>query len=137
VALAAFLAIGTPALAGGDTPAPDSAKAYFINLTDGDTVSNPVTIQFGLKGMGVSPAGIKDVANSGHHHLLINTTLDKKKASGPLPSDASHKHFGKGQTEATLELPAGKHTLQLVLGDWKHTPHTKPVTSEVITITVK
>lgn len=137
VVIAAFLVISSSVTAGGDTPAPDSAKTYFINIKDGDTVSNPVTIQFGLKGMGVSPAGIKDVANSGHHHLLINTNLDEKKAGGPLPSDANHKHFGKGQTEATLELPAGKHTLQLVLGDWKHTPHAKPVVSDVITITVK
>jgi len=137
VMIATFLAISAPASAGGDTVAPDSAKTYFININDGDTVTNPVTIQFGLTGMGVSPAGIQGIENSGHHHLLINTTLDEKKAGGPLPADANHKHFGKGQTEVTMNLPAGKHTLQLVLGDWKHTPHAKPVVSDVISITVK
>ncbi len=135
--VAALFAYGAPALAGGDSQAPENAKTYFINLKDGDVVGSPVTIRFGLKGMGVSPAGVQNIANSGHHHLLINTRLDDKKASRPLPADANHKHFGKGQTETSIELPAGKHTLQLVLGDWKHTPHAKPVVSDVISITVK
>ena len=135
-ALLAGLLLNMPAMA-GDTAAPEGAEVYFINIADGDTLSNPVTIQFGLKGMGVSPAGIQDVADSGHHHLLINSALTGDALNAPIPSDDSHRHFGKGQTEVTLDLPAGTHTLQLVLGDWKHTPHDKPVMSEPIKVTVE
>lgn len=121
----------------GDTSSPDDATVYFANLKDGDTVSNPVTIQFGLKGMGVSPAGIQNIENSGHHHLLINTELSAEALNMPIPSDENHRHFGKGQTEVTLDLPAGNHSLQLVLGDWKHTPHERPIVSDLVNITVQ
>jgi len=117
------------------TPSPKGAEAYIISPGDGDTVSSPVTVKFGLKGMGVAPAGI-DKPSTGHHHLLIDLksppALDK-----PLPADANHKHFGGGQTEVSIELSPGKHTLQLLLGDNAHIPHDPPVLSEKITITVK
>ena len=109
--------------------------AYIISPADGAIVSSPVTIKFGLKGMGVAPAGV-DKANTGHHHLLINLK-ELPDMSAPLPATDQIKHFGGGQTETSLELPSGKHTLQLLLGDFAHRPHTKPVLSEKITITVK
>lgn len=120
----------------GETPAPQGAAVYFINLKNGDTVSNPVTIQFGLKGMGVAPAGTEK-EDTGHHHLIINEAIEGEELNEPIPADEQHVHFGKGQTEITKELPAGTHTLQLVLGDWSHIPHNPPVMSEKITITVK
>ena len=116
------------------TPSPPGAEVYFISPHDGDTVSSPVTVRFGLKNMGVAPAGV-DVANTGHHHLLIDTGLPP--LDNPIPSDDHHKHFGKGQTETSLKLAPGKHTLQLLLGDYAHTPHSPPVMSKQITITVK
>lgn len=122
----------TAAFAG--TPAPGDAQVYFITPKDGEVITGPVTIKFGLKGMGVTPAGI-DNPNTGHHHLLIN--VDKPNLNKPIPSDAQHKHFGGGQTEATIDLPPGKHTLQLMLGDMGHVPHSPPVMSEKITITVR
>ena len=135
IALAAvsLCAFSAPIWAG--TPAPDGAKVYFITPTDGETVSNPVTVKFGLTGMGVAPAGT-DTANTGHHHLLID--LDETPAlDKPLPSDDRHKHFGGGQTETTIELKPGTHTLQLLLGDMGHIPHDPAVMSDKITIEVK
>jgi hypothetical protein len=117
------------------TPAPEGAKAYIISPADGDTVSSPVTVVFGLEGMGVAPAGV-DRENTGHHHLLINADT-VPQAGQPIPADDSHRHFGGGQTQASVELPPGEHTLQLLLGDMNHVPHEPPVTSEKITITVK
>jgi len=117
------------------TPAPEGATVYFLSPTDGETVSSPVTVRFGLSGMGVAPAGT-DKPNTGHHHLLIDLEqippLDK-----PLPSNDNHKHFGGGQTETTVELAPGTHTLQLLLGDMGHIPHDPPVMSEKITVTVE
>jgi len=112
---------------------PEGAKVYIISPENGATVDKMVTVKFGLKGMGVSPAGL-DKANTGHHHLIINGKVlpDMHK---PLGSDVTH--FGGGQTEKTIELSAGKHTLQLVLGNYLHIPHNPPVVSEKITITVK
>ena len=136
VSLATFVALSGQAFA-GETPAPEGAAVYFINLKDGDTVSNPVAIQFGLKGMGVAPAGTEK-EKTGHHHLLINAETPSGDAlNEPIPADDNHVHFGGGQTEITRELPAGTHTLQLVLGDWSHILHNPPVMSEKITITVK
>ena len=117
------------------TPAPEDAKVYFISPQDGDSVSSPVTIHFGLSGMGVAPAGVKQ-DNTGHHHLLINLdTLPAMDQS--LPATDQIVHFGGGQTEAEIELPAGEHRLRLLLGDHFHIPHQPPVMSEEITITVK
>lgn len=117
------------------TPAPKDARAYIISPADGETVTNPVTIKFGLQGMGVAPAGI-DRAETGHHHLLIDVEqrLPMDKA---IPSNAKHKHFGGGQTQTSIELPPGTHTLQLILGDKDHIPHQPPIMSETISITVK
>ena len=130
---AALLALSASALAG--TPAPEGAKVYFLTPKDGETVTSPVTVRFGLSGMGVAPAGT-DRPNTGHHHLLID--LEETPAlDGPLPSDDNHKHFGGGQTETTIELAPGTHTLQLLLGDMNHVPHDPPVMSEKITIEVK
>ena len=114
---------------------PKGAKAYIISPKDGKTVGKKFTVRFGLKGMGVAPAGI-DKENTGHHHLLIDT---EKLPNLEIPLAATEKirHFGGGQTEAMVELAPGTHTLQLMLGDANHVPHDPPVTSEVITITVK
>lgn len=116
------------------TAAPADAKVYIISPKNGDTVSSPVTVQFGLSGAGVAPAGTQ-VENTGHHHLLIDDpTVDLTKA---LPSSDQVVHFGKGQTETTLKLKPGKHTLQLIFADWKHQPFNPSLGSEKITITVK
>ena len=110
------------------------ARVYFINLEDGDEVESPFLIQFGLSKMGIAPAGI-DRENTGHHHLLINVKdLDFSK---PIPASKNHIHFGGGQTESLVELPPGDYSLQLVLGDMTHTPHTPPIVSKQINITVK
>jgi len=115
------------------TPAPEGAQVYFITPQNGQTVSSPVLVQFGLKGMGVAPAGI-DVPNTGHHHLLVNTPLPP--ADQPIPTDEKHLHFGLGQTETTLTLPPGQHELQILLGDHAHIPHQPMIASEKITLIV-
>lgn len=117
------------------TPSAAGAEVYIVSPADGAKVSNPVVVRFGLKGMGVAPAGIK-FDNTGHHHLLIDTD-PPADANAPLPTSDKILHFGKGQTETTLTLTPGKHTLQLVLGDYLHTPHSPPVMSKKITITVR
>ena len=111
-----------------------SEKVYFINIKDGDVLKSPFLIQFGLRGKGVAPAGV-DVNNTGHHHLLIN--VDEVDYNLPIPSSDQHLHFGLGQTETSLELPSGKHSLQLVLGEKYHIPHKPPLMSEKIQIIVK
>ena len=116
------------------TPAPADAEVYIISPQDGDTVTSPLTVQFGLRGMGVAPAGV-DQPNTGHHHLLIDTGPPALDA--PIPDDDNHKHFNGGQTETVIELEPGKHTLQLIMGDKLHVPHEPPVMSRKITITVK
>jgi len=128
--------IGAPAIALAETVAPPNAAVYFINLKDGDVVTSPFKIQFGLTGMGIAPAGVEK-PNTGHHHLLIDTTLSPEELKQPIPADAKHVHFGGGQTETTVTLPPGRHTLQLELGDWSHFPFSPPIQSAVITITVK
>jgi len=115
------------------TPAPQTAAAYIVSPANGATVTSPVTVVFGLKGMGVAPAGT-DVPNTGHHHLLVDMDIPED-LSKPLGADV--KHFGGGQTQVELELAPGTHTLQLLLGDKMHVPHQPAVTSEKITITVK
>ena len=115
-------------------PSPQGAELYFITPIDGENVTSPVTVKFGLKNMGIAPAGV-NVENTGHHHILIDTGLPP--LDQPIPADDKHVHFGKGQTETTLNLAPGTHTLQLLLGDHIHTPHSPPVMSKPITITVK
>ena len=118
------------------SPAPEMAEAYIQSPADGSAVSSPVTIRFGLRGIGVAPAGIER-PNTGHHHLLINLAdADMPSFDLPLPATDQVRHFGLGQTETLLELEPGQHTLQLVLGDHLHIPHASPVVSEKITITV-
>jgi uncharacterized protein DUF4399 len=136
IALALAVTLSTVTLAAGETPAPADAKVYFINIKDGDTVTSPVTIRFGLSGMGIAPAGT-EVANTGHHHLIIDEKFEGDALKEAIPVDEHHMHFGKGQTEATITLSKGKHTLQLVLGDWSHVPHKPPVMSDQITVDVE
>ena len=116
------------------TPSPDGASVYIISPANGAVVSNPVTVVFGLVGMGVAPAGV-DNKNTGHHHLLIDT--DTPSMGNVIGKDDKHRHFGGGQTQTTIELSPGKHSLQLMLADKGHVPHNPPVVSEKITITVK
>jgi hypothetical protein len=132
--LAALLSV--PAAAQMLTPSPAGAAVYFINLKDGDTVSSPFKVQFGLTGMGVAPVGVEK-ENTGHHHLILDSKLSPEELKAPIAADAQHLHFGAGQTEAMVTLPPGQHMLQLVLGNWTHIPHTPPVMSPVITVTVK
>lgn len=127
------LLVTSPLLAG--TPAPEGARAYILSPENGATVSSPVTVVFGLEGMGVAPAGV-DKANTGHHHLLIDVE-GPPPAGQPIPADDNHKHFGGGQTQVSIDLAPGEHTLQLLLGDMNHVPHEPPVLSEKITINVK
>jgi hypothetical protein len=117
------------------TPSPPGAEVYIVSPKDGAKVKGPVTVVFGLKGMGIAPAGIK-FDNTGHHHLLIDSD-PPADLSLPLAANEKSVHFGKGQTETTLTLPPGKHTLQLVLADSLHTPHEPAVISKKITITVE
>jgi hypothetical protein len=115
--------------------APEDARIYFSNLSDGATVGSPFTVEFGLEGMDVVPAGTEQEF-SGHHHLLIDQA-ELPALDMPIPSDSTHVHFGKGQTSVELELAPGAHTLQLILGNHLHIPHEPPVVSEKITITVE
>jgi Domain of unknown function (DUF4399) len=130
------LAIGIPGTAFAETAAPPNASVYIISPKDGDTVTSPFKVQFGLSGMGIAPAGVEK-ANTGHHHLIIDTTLSPQELKEPIASDPNHIHYGGGQTEAMVTLPPGRHTLQLVLGDWTHIPFNPPIMSPVITVTVK
>ena len=116
------------------TASPAGATVYFIAPQNGAKVTSPFTVRFGLKGMGVAPAGVTN-ANTGHHHLMIDSDLPPDNL--PIQHDDKHRHFGAGQTEVELTLPPGQHTLQLVLGDANHIPHQPPVVSEKITITVQ
>lgn len=117
----------------GATPAPEGASLTIVSPTDGAKVKSPVTVVFGLSGMGVAPAGV-DHANTGHHHLIIDAPLPDLRFA--VPKDDKHRHFGGGQTQVSVELAPGKHTLQLLLGDHNHIPHDPPVYSGQITITV-
>ena len=128
--------VSTPTLAAGyvKVSATPGSSLYFVNLKNGETVASPVLIQFGLRGMGVAPAGIEK-AGTGHHHLLVDVAeLD---VNAPIPPTDQPRHFGLGQTEVTLEMKPGQHTLQLLMGDQNHIPHHPVVMSERITITVK
>lgn len=117
------------------THAPTGASVYFIAPQNGATVPTTFTVRFGLKGMGVAPAGVAK-ENTGHHHLLIDVAT-LPAAGQPIPNDAQHRHFGGGQTETTLTLPPGTHTLQLELGDANHVPFDPPLVSKRITVHVK
>ncbi len=141
LAIVAITLMAAPAFA-GETPRADDAQVYFVNLKDGDTVHSPVKVVFGLSGMGVAPAGTEN-DNTGHHHLFVDRPAlgagadDAETLENGIPSDEHHVHFGGGQTETSLTLTPGEHTLQMVLGDLYHVPHGDPVVSDVITIMVK
>ncbi|MDF7796753.1 DUF4399 domain-containing protein [Pseudomonas syringae] len=117
------------------TAAPEGAEVYIISPKDGETVTSPFKVQFGLTGMGVAPAGV-DVPETGHHHLLIDVK-DQPSMNAPLPVSDNIRHFGKGQTETEINLPPGQHTLQLLMGDKGHMPLNPSVESKKITINVK
>jgi uncharacterized protein DUF4399 len=135
VALAAALAlVSCTALAQGK-PAGKDAVLYFVWPQNDAVIKGGFWCRFGLRNMGVTHAG-DEFQNSGHHHLLIDVS-DPLDPNEPIPQDKNHLHFGAGQTEARIELPPGKHTLQLVLGDAKHYPFNPPLVSEKITIRVK
>ncbi|MCJ9428899.1 DUF4399 domain-containing protein [Kordiimonas marina] len=134
LAIAGFSLVAFSGPASARTPSKPGAEEYIISPKDGDTVTSPVTIVFGLKGMGVAPAGVAK-AGTGHHHLLIDTDLPP--LDRPIPADEHHRHFGGGQTQVTLDLAPGKHTLQLLLGDQNHIPHDPAVYSKKIMIMVK
>jgi hypothetical protein len=129
VVAASALAVDLPR-----SPAPKDVELYIISPADGETVASPVTVRFGLRGMGVAPAGVA-MENTGHHHLLIDAA--PPAFDMPVPADANHVHFGKGQTETQVTLAPGRHTLQLLLADHLHIPHDPPVLSKAITITVR
>ncbi len=120
----------------GNTDIAAGAEVHFDSLKDGDVVSSPLQVKFAASNVAIDPAG--DVKpNSGHYHLLIDTTLSPDEMNFAIAKDDQHLHFGKAQTEATVELKPGKHTLQIVLGDGAHELHKTPVMSKVITIEVK
>lgn len=139
LACSALLALSIPAPAAGleRTAAPADARVYFITPNDGEAVTSPVTVRFGLEGMGVAPAGV-DQDKTGHHHLLVDVDESNMPAMDqPLPTTDHVVHFGGGQTEVSIELEPGEHTLQLLLGDHRHVPHDPPVKSDRITVTVE
>lgn len=128
------LLTGSPAFAAG-TPSPENAEVLIIWPPDGAVIQGgKFWVRMGLRNMGISPKGV-ELPHVGHHHLLIDTDLPP--LDEPIPSDRNHLHFGAGNTEARIELPPGKHTLQLLLGDHNHVPHDPPVHSKKITITVR
>ena len=131
--LAAATVVLVSGLAAAQTASPPGARVYFINLKNGQHVKSPVLVQFGLAGMGVAPAGSTN-PNTGHHHLIIDA--DTPPAGMPIPMDEKHRHFGGGQTEMSVQLTPGNHSLQLVLADGGHVPHNPAVVSEKIAITV-
>jgi uncharacterized protein DUF4399 len=133
--LAVLLTLLPAAAYAQETPAAKDAYLYFVWPQDGMTIKGAFWCRFGLRNMGVTHAG-DDFAKSGHHHLLVDVNAPLEP-NDPIPQDKNHLHFGAGQTEARIELPPGKHTLQLVLGDSKHYPFKPPVVSKKITITIK
>jgi hypothetical protein len=135
VLIAAAAALAASGAFAADTPSTAGAQVYIIAPKNGDTVSGPVRVQFGLKGMGVAPAGI-EMDGTGHHHLVVDKDAPPLNTYLPI-DDPQVMHFGKGQTEVELKLAPGKHTLQLILADKDHKPHAPAIVSERITITVK
>jgi hypothetical protein len=134
-ALALLLVAGLAAAQLAKQKSAEGTTVYFVTPANGATVSSPFTVRFGLKGMGIAPAGVNH-PNTGHHHLLIDVA-QTPNFDAALPATDNIRHFGAGQTETELTLPPGQHTLQLVFADFLHIPHDKPIVSEKITITVK
>ena len=124
------------ALPPSPTPSPEGSKVYIISPKNGATVSKTFTVQFGLKGMGVAPAGVfVEGKSTGHHHIVLDAETPNLKL--PFPMNENYLHYGGGQTETELTLKPGRHTLQLVVGDHNHFPHQPPLVSDTITITVQ
>lgn len=113
----------------------DDAQVWFVSPKDQSQVSSPVTIIFGSSNLNIAPAG-DNQPNSGHHHLLVDME-ELPALDMPLPASDQVIHFGKGQTEATIALSPGSHSLQLLLGNYAHVPHSRPVMSEKITVVVE
>lgn len=134
-ALAAAALLAAPAFA-ERTAAPEGARVYIVEPAAGAMIGSPVTVVFGLEGMGVAPAGV-EAENTGHHHLLINVDPSELDLENPLPATDNIRHFGGGQTEVSVDLERGEYTLQLLLGDHNHIPHDPPVLSEPVTIIVQ
>src|SRR5450631_1185828 len=135
LAALALAALQLTALALARTPSPENAQVYFIWPADGTVIhGGKFWVRMGLRNMGIAPKG-SNIPNTGHHHLLIDTELPAMDEA--IPSDRNHLHFGAGETEARIELPAGKHTLQLLLGDHDHIPHDPPIHSKKITVIVR
>ena len=134
-----MLALAWSATAATDVIAPETAKVYFVHLKDGDVVTSPFKVVFGLIGMGVAPAGVDPAVykHVGHHHLFINSDITEQMSGHAIPSDNQHLHFGNGQTETVLSLDPGTYTLRLVVGDPYHRIHQTVVASERITIQVQ
>ena len=133
VAVLAGLAAAGP-VAAGETPAPADARVWIIWPKDGTVINGgKFWLRMGAENIGIAPAGVTK-ANTGHHHLIINTRLPPFDED--IPADRQHIHFGGGQTEARIELPPGRHTLQLLMGDENHIPHDPPLFSERITVIV-
>jgi hypothetical protein len=127
--------VAATAFAADRMAAPAGAEVYFIAPQNGAKLHSPLTIKFGLKGMGIAPAGVK-FDNTGHHHLLVDTDVSELKLDAPMPATDKIVHFGKGQTETTLTLTPGKHTLQLIFADYLHQSFDPPLISKKITVTV-
>ena len=115
------------------SPSNNNASVYFISPNDGESISGKIRVRFGLENFGIAPAGTQ-IMHTGHHHLIIDTDLPPLNL--PIPADKNHIHFGKGQTEVEIELSPGTHTLQLLLGDFRHIPHSPPIISKRITVQV-
>jgi len=135
-----FAALGSILLLAGEAnaqrqPAPEDARVYIIWPADGQVISGgKFWLRMGLASAGIAPAGVES-PKTGHHHVLIDTELPPFDRE--IPNDKNHLHFGRGQTEARIELPPGRHTLQLLFGDANHVPHQPPLYSNKITITVR
>lgn len=136
IALIFALAVSLAPAAQAQLPSTPGAKVFFVNLKDGEHVKSPFKIEFGLTGMTLAKAGYPR-SGTGHHHLLIDTTITPADLTDPIPADAQHIHFGGADTETMLTLPPGRHTLQLLLADWRHVALTPPVMSEKITVVVE
>ena len=142
LAAASLMSVG---LASADDTAkpsgPSRAKAqpgvtvFIVSPKDGDTVGQDVLVTFGVKGIAIRPAG-DPTPNTGHHHLLIDVA-ELPPGDAPIPNDATHKHYGKGQTEDTIHLPPGDHTLQMDFADLAHVQFDPPLVSKKITVHVK
>jgi len=115
--------------------APPHASVFFVAPKDGANVGQDVQVKFGVKGIDVVPA-TDAKPGTGHHHLLIDGK-ELPPLGAPIPNDATHKHYGKGQTEDTVHLEPGTHTLQLDFGDARHVQFDPPIVSPKITVHVK